>query len=477
MKITIIFPSRDLETARGMPPVMPLAATLLAALTPDQHQVSIVDMFVGDKVDYDADVDIVAITVRTPLALVAYEIADRFLKNGKKVFLGGPHVFVVPDEAKQHATAVAIGEGEALWPVMLSDAENDALKDFYVCGPYKTDTLQGTIYHQKMRPTLENIPMLKRNLLPQKRYFMDSIFTTRGCPNRCRFCPVTDIFGAKIRHRPIDDVVAEVDTLGKRYFNADDSVFGHPQITDRPEENQYYLDLYRELSHLPTKRTWTGAGGLSAVNYKDGRKILELAAESGLCSIAAGLESITAKGQKQSGAWRKLHYTSPDAFDLGQMKENIKTFHNLGIEILGFFILGWDEDTPDTFRRTLDFCDQCNIVPFLFTLAPIPGSPLYKEYLEQGRMLEDISWDQYGGGYVLFKHPTMSEKELFDVGSEVMTKAYTRGRIAKRMLNGFRCRFPRDVLFASFFTQLGMRKNYRKLYAKIRKEKYAQEVQ
>ena len=64
-------------------------------------------------------------------------------------------------------------------------------------------------------------------------------------------------------------MVAEVDTLRKHYFNVDDSVFGHPQLVDRPEENQYYLDLYKELAGLPTKRLWTGAGGISAVKYKN----------------------------------------------------------------------------------------------------------------------------------------------------------------------------------------------------------------
>jgi radical SAM superfamily enzyme YgiQ (UPF0313 family) len=100
--------------------------------------------------------------------------------------------------------------------------------------------------------------MTKRDLLPQKRYRMDAIFTTRGCPNQCRFCPVTPIFGPKIRHRPIDEVVTEVDTLRKHYFNVDESVFGHPQIVDRAEENQYYFDLYKELAGLPTKRLWIG---------------------------------------------------------------------------------------------------------------------------------------------------------------------------------------------------------------------------
>jgi radical SAM superfamily enzyme YgiQ (UPF0313 family) len=398
LKVSIIFPARELETSRATVTVMPLSLTLLAALTPDEHEVSLVDMFCGDRVDYEADVDLAAITVRTPLAPVAYEIADNYLKRGKKVVLGGPHIFAFPEEAKSHATAVAIGEGEELWPVILEDAVADRLKDYYVCGPYPAERLKGAVHHVKERPALEGLPMMRRDLLPRKRYFMDSIFTTRGCPNHCRFCPVTDIFGARIRHRPIDEVAAETETLGRRYFNVDDSVFGHPQMTDRPLENQYYLDLYKELAGLRPRRLWAGAGGLSAINYKDGKKILELAAESGLSVIAAGLESVSARGQKQSGAWKKLHYSSPDAFDLQKMKENVRAIQDLGIAIMGFFIVGWDEDTIDTYYRTLEFCDQCNIMPFIFTLNPMPGSRIYSEYLEQGRILTDRPWDHYGGG-------------------------------------------------------------------------------
>ncbi len=464
MKITIIFPGRSLETAKPTGSVMPLAPTLLAALTPDEHEVSLVDMFFGDQVDYESDVDVVAITVRTPLAVIAYEIADNFLKREKKVILGGPHIFAFPEEAKQHATAVAIGEGEDLWPIILKDTEQNKLKDFYVCGPYGVDRLDGTVFHKKEKPTLTNLPMMRRDLLPRKRYFMDSIFTTRGCPNHCRFCPVTDIFGPRIRHRPIDEVVAEVATLGKRYFIVDDSVFGHPQIVERPQESQYYLDLYRELAQLRPKRLWTGAGGLSAVNYKSGREILELAAESGLCSIAAGLESISAEGQKQSGAWRKLHYTSPDTFDIHKMKANIRTIQSLGIEVKGFFIIGWDEDTLETYRRTLDFCDECNIIPFIFTLTPMPGSQIYREYLEAGKIFTDRPWDHYGGGYIVYRHPTMSPEEMFDFNAEVMREGYSMKRILERMLQAVRYRLSLDVATSSFFTQMGLRKAYRQLY-------------
>jgi radical SAM superfamily enzyme YgiQ (UPF0313 family) len=464
MKITIVFPGRSLETAKATAAVMPLAPCLLAALTPEEHEVSLVDMFFGDRVDYESDTDVVAVTVRTPLAPIAYGIADRFLQRGKKVFLGGPHVFAFPEEAKRHATAVAIGEGEELWPQILRDIEGNDLKQFYVCGPYAVQNLGGTVHHITQRPSLEKLPMMRRDLLPRRRYMMDSIFTTRGCPNHCRFCPVTDIFGAKIRHRPIDQVVAEVSTLGPRYYNFDDSVFGHPQIVDRPQENQYYLDLYGELARLRPKRRWTGAGGLSAVDYKDGRRILELAAESGLSSIAAGLESISAHGQKQSGAWRKLHYTSPDSFDLRRVKENVRTIQGLGIEVRGFFVVGWDEDTAETYRRTLEFCDECGITPFIFTLTPMPGSQIYREYREQGRIFSDRPWDWYGTGPIVYRHPAMSEQEMFERNAEVMIEGYSAGRIVKRTVRAFRNRPSLDAVTDSLFTQLGVRKAYRQLY-------------
>lgn len=464
MKITIVFPARKVEVGKATMPVMPLAPTLLAALTPQEHEVSLVDMVYGDKVDYDSDGDVVAITVRTPLAVTAYEIADNFTARGKIVVLGGPHTFAFPLEAKQHAAAVAIGEAEELWPVILRDVQTGSLRDYYVCGPYKTDSLNGSVYHQRQRPGLSNLPMMRRDLLPRERYRMDSIFTTRGCPNFCRFCPVTPIFGPQIRHRPIDEVVAEVETLRKTYFNVDDSVFGHPQIVDRPEENQYYLDLYKELAALRPKRLWSGAGGLSAVNYRDGRKIVELAAESGLCAIAAGLESISGAGQKQSGAWRKLHFTSSDTFEVDKMKENIRIFQDLGIEIMGFFVIGWDADTPDTYRQTLDFCNDMKVMPVILTLTPMPGSPIYDEYLEEGRIFTELSWDHYGGNAVVFKHPTMDPQEMRKLNLRVLRKGFNMGRILSRTFHTLRHRPSFSIALNSFFTQLALMKGFLFLY-------------
>jgi radical SAM superfamily enzyme YgiQ (UPF0313 family) len=464
MKVKLIFPAREVEYTAAMIPTMPIGITVLAALTPADIDLKLVDMTQGDDVGYDDGDDLVGLTVRTPLATRAYEIADQFRRRGATVCLGGPHVTILPEEAIHHADTVVIGEAEELWPELLRDFRRKQLKKFYAAGPCATDALPGDCYHIKDRPDLSLVPRARRDLLPRNRYWMDAIHTTRGCPNRCRFCPVTCLFGGKIRHRPIPEVVAEIETLRDFYFVADDSVFGHPQLVERSEENQYYLDLYSALAKLPRKRNWRGAGGISAVNYKNGRTIMEKAAESGLASISAGLESITSKGQMESGAWRKLHAKDPGSFELDKIKENIRIIQECGIEIIGFFVIGWDSDTVDTYYRTLDFCEQTDIMPVIFTLAPMPGSDIYNELKEQGRIPAGLPWSEFDTGKIVYDHPTMSRQEMMDANREVMKRAFSIDKIFMRSLHNH-ARHPNEAMtLGSFQSQLGIRKAFARIY-------------
>ena len=66
MKIKLIFPAREHEMGKAMLPVMPLAPTLLAALTPQEYEIQLIDMFYGDEADYGAEWGLVAITVCPP---------------------------------------------------------------------------------------------------------------------------------------------------------------------------------------------------------------------------------------------------------------------------------------------------------------------------------------------------------------------------------------------------------------------------
>ena len=102
----------------------------LAALAPPDWQVKLLDDEIEEP-DYDAPVDVVAITVRMVTSLRAYELADRFRARGVTVLLGGPHATFYSDEMAEHADAVCIGEGEDIFPKMLEDAAAGILTKFY----------------------------------------------------------------------------------------------------------------------------------------------------------------------------------------------------------------------------------------------------------------------------------------------------------------------------------------------------------
>jgi B12 binding domain len=102
----------------------------MAALAPREWDVTLVDDAV-EEVDFNAPVDVVAITARMVTSLRAYELADKFRERGVTVLMGGPHATFYSDEMGQHADGVCIGEAEEIFPQMLQDAAAGRLQQFY----------------------------------------------------------------------------------------------------------------------------------------------------------------------------------------------------------------------------------------------------------------------------------------------------------------------------------------------------------
>src|SRR3974390_3010089 len=110
--------------------LVPLVLPYLAALTPPGWDITLVDEMLH-PVDFDAPVDLVAITTWTLNSYRAYDLAREFRKRGRKVILGGPHMYWFFDEAQDHCDAVGVGEAEVLWKPMLEDALAGRLKPIY----------------------------------------------------------------------------------------------------------------------------------------------------------------------------------------------------------------------------------------------------------------------------------------------------------------------------------------------------------
>jgi radical SAM superfamily enzyme YgiQ (UPF0313 family) len=261
------------------------------------------------------------------------------------------------------------------------------------------------------------------------------------------------LFGSQFRHRPIEEVITEIETLPGGYSNIDDSVFG------AAHDHQYYLDLYRELAKLPKRRFWLGEGALGVVEFDKGKEILKYAADSGLFRLIMGIESVHGPGLKQAGAGEKLGFKHIEDFSLEKIRKAVQIIQDYGIDIFGFFIVGFDQDTHDTFRQTLEFCQQTKIIPMINILSPLPGTPLYNQFESEGRFLPDLDWDKFMMNNLVFKHPSMTGGEIRRAKDDVMNTLYDLLPILKRVSHAFKKNPHPAVLFSSLFMQLGIRKS------------------
>ena len=354
VKIELIVPAVE-ENA----PIPNLGLPILAALSPPDVEISITDDLLT-PIDLEKDlkeVDLVGITVLTKTALRAYEIADGYRKKGIPVVLGGIHPTALPEEAKEHADSVVMGEAEEVWPSLIEDFRIGNLKSFY---------------RQERFTELSKIPRPRREILPRKGYFpLDVIQATRGCPFRCEFCSVRKFFGDTYRFRPISEVVEEMKTLRHRLimFN-DDNIIGNPF---------YSKELLKAL--IPLKKKWIGQASLSGLRDAENVALL---AKSGCIGLLIGFESLSKSNLIQSQKYQN---------DPTEYREVIHTLHRFGITIWGSFIFGFDEDDPSIFEETVAFAIQTKLFSVVFALLiPYPETAFYQRVKEEGRLVQDQWW-------------------------------------------------------------------------------------
>ena len=176
----------------------PLGLMQLAGCTPEGHDIEILDECMG-PIDIGGPADLVGITVMTPNAPRAYEIAESYRRRGVPVVLGGVHATMVRDEAVRHADSVVLGEADRTWPQVVADAMAGSLAETYR-GPRNMP--------------LTNLPRPRRDLVAGKGYPpIHFVETTRGCMHNCEFCTVTAYWGGKFRSRPVDEVMEELTSL------------------------------------------------------------------------------------------------------------------------------------------------------------------------------------------------------------------------------------------------------------------------
>jgi radical SAM superfamily enzyme YgiQ (UPF0313 family) len=348
-----------------------MSPAILAALTPPDVEVTFSDERIR-PVDTDGDYDIVAISVKTPQANRAYDLADKFRARDITVVLGGVHVSMMPEEAMKHADAIVIGEAEGTWPQVMEDFKRGQLQSVYRCGQ-----------------VLEKLPAPRWDIYDKDIYIpMNSVQVSRGCPVNCDMCSVPKAFGTQFRMFDVDHILGQIESLDRYIFVINDNL----HLAKRRVKP--FLEGMAGMG-----RQWVGMAPLSFARDTD---YLKLLSRSNCWAMYIDLSPWVSASLNEVIEDVESHKTA----------EYIKIIHDHGIKVIASFVFGFDHDRPDIFDRTVEFAHRHGIEESEFhILTPYPGSRLFDRLKGEGRLLS-TSFADYTAGKAVFRPRHMSPEEL-----------------------------------------------------------------
>jgi radical SAM superfamily enzyme YgiQ (UPF0313 family) len=380
-----------------------LAIPTLTSITPPEHEIRVFDENIED-IDYTWKADLAGITVRTMFAQRAYAISETYRTRGAKTVLGGIHPSMCPEDALPHCDSVVIGEAEETWHAVLQDAENGHLKRLYKAHKFAD---------------LGAAPITDRSSLSKKRYLLDIVQTTKGCPFHCEFCSVHAFDGQRIRSKTIEQVIREIQGINSSHatykkknaiFFADDNI-----IADKAFAKQLFLALQ------PYKINWMCQ---ASINISQETELLELMRDSGCGAVFIGFESICDENlaMMHKGINQRYKYI-----------EAIRKIQSYGLLVHSSFILGYDFDSQATFDELINFIRESNLLmPLINILTPFPGTKLFKRLEEEGRILHK-DWSKYDTQHVVFLPARMSPEDLLQGYRKVVRSVYSFDSILRKL--------------------------------------------
>jgi len=383
----------------------PLGLAILAALTPPDLEIEIVDENVED-IDFDADCDLVALSAMAIQEARLFEIADGFRRRGKLVCMGGPICNVLPERCRPHCDVLFEGEGEYTWPRFLTEWRRGAHRDHYV----ETEKID-----------MRDSPPPRIDLLKVDRYRLGCVQTTRGCPFKCEFCDIIVTYGRKVRAKPVENVILELErwaAAGVDFVTlADDNLVGDRAycrrmlraVGDWNRARAVPLSLYAEMS-------------VDAVRDPE---LLELCRHANITEMFLGVETPRKAGLRETQKMQNV------AIDL---VKTIKTIQSYGMVIVAGMILGFDSDDRDIFEDQYAFLQEAGIpIVMLGLLQAIPRTPLYERLERAGRLRSPVQ----GNNTLSFTNIEpicMSYPDLVNGYRTLFTRLYTFDAVSDRWL-------------------------------------------
>lgn len=418
MRVLLITPRFQLPIETRTTPQLGIA--YLAALSErNGDEVRVYDQDIEDvpleDVVREFEPEVVGITSNTPQVKQGW-LAARQVKSvlpDAVVIQGGPHVSALPEEAAARAEIdlVARGEGEMTWLEVcntvaqakvgnphfrVSDLVDPQTKILERVRGITYQTPQSKIKHNAERPaidSLEELPFPAYKYFKLERYTslqpaVDtvergksfSMMTSRGCPYRCTFCSQS-VMAEKWRGRSPESVAAEFAHLIHDWGAQEIGILDDSANIDRKRLRAMCEKLIADkLNTVP----WILINGIRA-NLAD-TETLQLMKEAGCKRVAFGVE--TGDEEILESIDKRVTHD--------QIREAFRNAKQVGLETVGFFIIGLPGDTEATINKTIEFaCKLDPVVANFSMMTPYPGTKVWEQVHRNGGRMLVKDWDDY----------------------------------------------------------------------------------
>jgi len=427
MKVLLVYP-RSPDTFWSFKHVLPFVAKraafpplgllTVAAMLPPEWELKLVDTNVAPLADQDiAWADWVMLSGMIIHKDSAREIALRCAAVGRPLIAGGP-LFTTGYRDFPEISHFVLGEAEDLVAELVTDMRAGAVKPVYRAAAF---------------PDVGKTPVPRWDLVDLRQYVTMPVQFSRGCPFDCEFCDIVVMNGRVPRTKAPQQVVAELEALSRAgwrdmVFIVDDNFIGNKK---RVRELLHALIEWRERAG-PAMGFLTEA----SVNLADEHELLDLMVRVGFKKVFLGLETPVAESLAES---RKVQNVKRD------LVEAVRVIQGAGLEVMGGFIVGFDNDPLDVFRRQFEFIQNSGVVTAMVgLLTALPQTRLYARLAREGRILAESVGDNTSAALNFV--PRLDRSRLFAGYRELMQSLYSPANYYRRVrafLDHWRPRGPR----------------------------------
>lgn len=185
----------------------------------------------------------------------------------------------------------------------------------------------------------------------------------------------------------------------------------------------------------------------ASLSIAEDDELLQAMKTSGCQIVLIGFESLNnANLDQMNKSWN---------YKLGERDVLVRKIHKAGIGIYASFVFGFDYDSNEIFDQTFAFAMKHKFFFVAFNhLLPFPGTPIYKRFQNENRLLYDKWWlkEDYKYGDIPYLSKKISPKDLRDSCFKIRRKFFTSLNILRRGLASI-WRNTNLLLTIIFFTQ------------------------